>query len=418
MREILTSGGRALAADVLLAAILASLVVFDPATTSWQAAWTAPLVAAAMLLRRRRPVWVLAVMTTVVVTALLLGMPMMGGPYLALGALTYSAALYSERRRPWLYALLCWAALSLTGSILDFSAWWSPDQFGLFAWILGGAGAGDSIRMRRAYIAEVMERARQAEQTREEEARRRVIDERLRIARELHDVVAHHIAVISVHAGAAGHALRDQPEKVWPVLGHIRDAADTVLDEIKSVISVLRDPSEVPSTEPTPGLDRLPDLLDGLRAAGFEVRQRQEGTARPLPAVADLAAYRIVQEALTNAHRYGDGSATLRIAYLPGEVLVEVTNRIGGGLRDGPAGAGPNRPAAGGAGGLDRPVGSGAGSGTGFGLLGMRERATAVHGRISAGPIAGGSFRVHAVLPADEHAVRWTAETETVGTFR
>jgi signal transduction histidine kinase len=250
---------------------------------------------------------------------------------------------------------------------------WDRNSFGLFAWIFGGAGAGDSARMRRAYISEVTERARQAEQTREQEARRRVIDERLRIARELHDVVAHHIAVISVHAGAAGHALRGRPEEVWPVLEHIRGAADTVLEEIKSVISVLRDPNETDPTEPAPGLDRLDDLLDGLHTMGFQVRRQQHGEPRPLPAMVDLAAYRIVQEALTNAHRYGDVSALLDLTYRPGELEIQVVNRTG-------------RP---------RPRRTG----SGFGLLGMRERAAAAHGEVTAGPIPGGGFRVHAVLP-------------------
>ena len=245
---------------------------------------------------------------------------------------------------------------------------------GVFAWIYGGAGVGDSIRMRRAYIAEVTERARQAEQTREEEAQRRVIDERLRIARELHDVVAHHIAVISVHAGAASHVLRKDPDEVWPVLDRIRDSADTVLAEIQTVIGLLRDPDEVEGTEPVPGLERLPELIAGLRTMGFHVAHLEEGESRPLPAVADLAAYRIVQEALTNAHRYGDGSAALSVGYRPEAVTIEVSNRIG-------------RP---------RP---GRRAGSGYGLLGMRERATSANGMIRAEAGADGFFRVQAVLP-------------------
>ncbi len=178
--------------------------------------------------------------------------------------------------------------------------------------------------------------------------------------------------MISVHAGAAGHVLRDQPEKVWPVLGHIREAADTVLDEIKSVVGVLRDPNEVPSTEPAPGLERLPELLAGLRAMDFAVRHEVRGTPRELPAVVDLAAYRIVQEALTNAHKHGDGSAILTLEFAPDDVVVDVTNRVG----------------------------HTSAAGSGFGLIGMRERAAAAHGTITAGPEPGRTFRVHAVLPA------------------
>ncbi|MEU4419880.1 histidine kinase [Actinoplanes sp. NPDC024001] len=365
---------RARLGDITL--VVAVFVVVLKVDGSPVSAWTltfAVLASVTTWLRRRYPERCLALLTVVTVVTILFGAAP-GGLVLTLGVLTYSAALYAPRRRPWFYALLVWGSLVAAGSAAYFWEWWKPDQFGLFAWIFGGAGAGDSTRMRRAYIAEVTERARQAELTREEEARRRVMDERLRIARELHDVVAHHIAVISVHAGAAGHVLRNDPERVWPVLGHIRTAADTVLEEIKSVISVLRDPDEMDSTEPTPGLDRLPDLLDSLRAIGFEVRHQQRGESRPLPAVADLAAYRIVQEALTNAHRYGDGSALLDVEYGPETVTFEVTNRI--------AHPRPRR------------------SGSGFGLLGMRERAAAAHGTITAGAIAGGSFRVHAVLPA------------------
>jgi signal transduction histidine kinase len=296
-----------------------------------------------------------------------------GGFILALGVLTYSAALYSPRRQPWHCAAAVFGAVFVAGLATAPSDWLRPDSLGAFAWIFGGAGIGDSVRMRRAYIAEVTERARQAEQTREEEARRRVIDERLRIARELHDVVAHHIAVISVQAGAAGHVLRNEPEKVWPVLAHIRDAAETVLEEIQSVIGVLRDPDEV-DVEPAPGLDRLPELLTGLRATGFRVAYEQVGPERRPAAVVDLAAYRIVQEALTNAHRYGDGAATLTIEYGPEDIAVEVLNRIGVPL-------GEHR------------------AGSGFGLLGMRERAVSAHGMISTGLAGDGCFRVRAVLP-------------------
>ncbi|GGN65260.1 two-component sensor histidine kinase [Actinoplanes lobatus] len=361
--------------------VVTVLTLAPPADTGLTVTLAAVAAGAAML-RRRYPEQVLTVATAVVVLTLLTGTPA-AGLFIALGALNYSTALYSRRRRPWFYAATVWVAIVTAGTIMSGAAWWTSDQWALFAFIFGGAGAGDSTRMRRAYIAEVTERARQAEQTREEEARRRVMDERLRIARELHDVVAHHIAVISVHAGAAGHVLRNDPEKVWPVLGHIRQAADTVLDEIKSVIGVLRDPGELPATEPTSGLDRLPGMLAGLEAMGFEVRHRQTGTPRPLPAVVDLAAYRIVQEALTNAHRYGDGSADLDLTYTDGEVTIEVVNRVA------------------------RYRGR---SGSGFGLLGMRERAAVAHGAVTAGPVSGGRFRVHAVLPAAENGLSWNDE--------
>ncbi|GAA2711037.1 sensor histidine kinase [Actinoplanes palleronii] len=367
------------AADLLLMIALFVLVLrMEPRPVDGWLLVQAVFAAAVTLRRRRYPERVLALTTVVTVIGIFAKAPA-GGLFITLGVLTYSAALYGTHRRPWIYATLVWTALITAGSLAYFAQWWEPSQFGLFAFIFGGAGAGDSVRMRRAYIAEVTERARQAELTRDQEARRRVMDERLRIARELHDVVAHHIAVISVHAGAADHVLRNQPEKVWPVLAHIRTAADTVLEEIKSVVGVLRDPNELASTEPTPGLDRLPDLLDSLRAMDFPVRFQEHGTSRPLPAMVDLAAYRIAQEALTNAHKYGEGAALLDVTYTEEAVSVEVTNRVAW-----PRGRRP---------------------GSGFGVLGMRERAAAAQGTITAGPTAGGWFRVYAVLPAHAPAL-------------
>ncbi|MEU8660069.1 sensor histidine kinase [Actinoplanes philippinensis] len=365
--------------DVVLAGTgVALLLYLGPAPAHGGTALLAVACAVLILLRRRCPVPVLLTGAAVFMLTTALSRPP-DGMFILAGVLTYSAALYSPRRSPWFHAVAMWGALMVTGSVVYGIDWWNTDQITTFAIVFGGAAAGDSVRMRRAYIAEVTERARQAESSREEEARRRVMDERLRIARELHDVVAHHITVISVHAGAADHVLRNEPDRVWPVLGHIRTAADTVLEEIKSVISVLRDPDEIRSTEPAPGLERLQDLLAGLRAMGFAVQHQQYGLPRSLPAVVDLAAYRIAQEALTNAHRYGDGEATLDFEYTADSVRIEVTNRI--------AAAGGHQ------------------SGSGFGLLGMRERAAAAHGTIMTGPVAGNLFRVQAELPTGDRAI-------------
>ena len=365
--------------DVALAAAGVWSVLFVGYTRVHPATMLLSAVCAALLLvRRRYPVPMLLAAAALGALAIAVGRPP-DGFFIVAGMLTYATALHSPRRRPWFFALIMWGSIMLAGSLTYFTDWWSTDQFAPFTFIVGGAAWGDSVRMRRAYLAEVTERARQAEMSRDEEARRRVMDERLRIARELHDVVAHHIVVISVHAGAADHVLRNEPQKVWPVLGHIRAAADTVLDEIKSVVSVLRDPDDVQSTEPAPGVERLPELLSGLNAMGFAVRHQQRGEPRSLPAVVNLAAYRIVQEALTNAHRYGDGSATFDLEYTVDTVSIDITNRI--------AGNGDGRP------------------GSGFGLLGMRERAAAARGQIKAGPVAGGRFRVQAELPTDERAI-------------
>ncbi|MFG1922894.1 sensor histidine kinase [Cryptosporangium sp. NPDC048952] len=368
---------RELLVDLLIAALVVFLGLQSEQTVEMP--WRFPLAAigvVAILLRRRYPTATLVVVTGIVAVGVMFG-HLFPALALLLGVLMYSVALELDGRRPWLYAFVVSATICLPGLFLYFSEWWGLNSLALPVWVFGGAAIGDSARSRRAYVAEVMERARQAELTREEEARRRVIDERLRIARELHDVVAHHIAVISVQAGAATHVLRSDPEQVWPVLTHIRSAADTVLTEIQSVVGVLRDPNEVTSTEPTPGMDRLPALLEDFRAMGFRVSFSRTGESAVLPTITDITAFRIVQEALTNAHRYGDGAASLTVTFDAEELSIEVANRT--------------RPAA--------------TAGSGFGLLGMHERASAAHGTLTAGPTTDGAFRVHATLPIGARAL-------------
>ncbi|MFI7540527.1 sensor histidine kinase [Actinoplanes sp. NPDC049599] len=367
--------------DALLAVVLGAFVlknaVLKPDTGLAQTVTVGDVLVAvvaflAVLQRRSHPRSALLIATAATVGAVTQGVSN-PGLIAALGVITYSIAAHTNRRNGWTCAL---AAASVVYAAAVFaSAGWRPDVLAVFAWIFMAAAVGDAARSHRAYVAEVEARALRAEETREQEAQRRVIDERLRIARELHDVVAHHIAVISVQAGAATHVLERRPDQVGPVLAHIRDASELVLKEITSVVGVLRNSDEQTSTEPAPGLSRLPDLVGALAAAGFAVRHRLRGEVRELPAMVDLAAYRIVQEALTNAHRYGDGRAALLVEYAPSGVILEVTNDIR-----------PDRQAA----------------GAGYGLLGMRERASAAGGTVTAGPLGDGRFRVHAVLPAAE----------------
>jgi signal transduction histidine kinase len=365
----------ALAAFVLRSAVLEPDAAISENVTVRDVA-VAVIAFVAVLVRRRRPRVALVIATGATVGAVLQGV---SNPGLigVLGVITYSIAAHTNRREGWTCALAAASVVYATAAVV--SAGWRPDLLGVFAWIFMAAAVGDAARSHRAYIAEVEERARRAEQTREQEAQRRVMDERVRIARELHDVVAHHIAVISVQAGAATHVLQSRPHEVGPALAHIRDASDMVLKEITSVVGVLRTPDEQPSTEPTPGLSGLPDLLGALAAAGFAVRHQQRGEPRELPALVDLAAYRIVQEGLTNAHKYGDGRAVLLVEYAPSGVIVEVTNTMR--TSHDPAG-------------------------TGYGLLGMRERAVSAGGTIDARPLGDGRFRVHAVLPTGDAGPR------------
>jgi signal transduction histidine kinase len=365
----------ALLAVVLAVAVLKSAVFRTGESLAESVTVRDVLVAAvafvAVLLRRRNPRIALGVAVVATVGAVVQGVSN-PGLIAVLGVIVYSIAAHTNRRAGWVCAVAAACSVYAAAVVVSAQTWWRPDVLGVFAWVFMAAAAGDAARSHRAYIAEVEERARRAEQTREEEVHRRVIDERLRIARELHDVVAHHIAVISVQAGAAGHVLQRRPDQVGEVLAHIRDASDTVLKELASVVGVLRGSDEGVGTEPTPGLARLPQLLGALRAAGFRVRHEQRGAPSEMPALVDLAGYRIVQEALTNAHRYGDGSADLLVEYAPEGVVLEVTNEV----HD-----------------------AGADAGTGYGLIGMRERATSAGGTVTAGPVGDGRFRVHAVLP-------------------
>ncbi len=298
----------------------------------------------------------------------------------ALVLLFFTHAGRADRRTAWLTAGGFGLVFYLVGAGWTDGGWLAPENVGLLAWIGMATAVGDATRSRRAYVAEVEERARRAEQSRDEEARRRVFEERLRIARELHDVVAHHIAVIKVQATGAKHVLERRPELVAPALDHISRSSDAVLKEIASVVGLLRSPDDLggddsPETEPTRGLARLSGLLDDMAAAGLRVGHHQAGVARELPALVDLAAFRIAQEALTNAQKYGDGTARLTVAYTADGVTLEVTN--------------PVRPDA-------------LTNGWGYGIIGMRERAASTGGRLTAEPTPYGHFTVRAELPTTQ----------------
>jgi signal transduction histidine kinase len=248
----------------------------------------------------------------------------------------------------------------------------SDRTLSLLAFTGAAAAVGIAVRSQRAAVMAAEARARQAEITREEEAVRRVTDERLRIARELHDVVAHHISVINVQAGVARHLLTQQPDQARAALGLVREASRTVLAEMSTVLGLLRTGDEETPTQPAPGLDRVPALVATMGRAGLRTAWRTAGEAYPLPPLADLTAYRIVQESLTNALKHGSGRADLSIDYQPGAVVVEVCNPV-------PAEAPPS-------------------STGGHGLLGMRERVASLDGCFSAAG-ADGSFTVRAEIP-------------------
>lgn len=252
-----------------------------------------------------------------------------------------------------------------------------PVALAALAWPMLAVAAGDVVRSRRIAVEQALDaaeaRARRAESSREEEARRRVVEERLRIARELHDVVAHRMAVVNVQAGVASHLLRAQPAAAEEALAVVRSSARLVLDELAGILSVLRTSDEPDTTEPVPGLAAIPALVESFHAAGLAVEWTSSGEPRPLPTSVELAAYRTVQEALTNAHKHGDGRVRLTIVHTADAVDVEAVNRVG----------------------TSRPPTAG------FGLLGMRERVSAAGGTLAFGS-TGGSFRLSARFPRTE----------------
>lgn len=248
-------------------------------------------------------------------------------------------------------------------------------------WLVLPLVGGSRARLRHAYTESVQARAAHAERTREEEARLRVAEERMRIARELHDVVAHHMAVANAQAGTAAHLAVTHPEQSQKILAELTGTTSSALLELRATVGVLRHAGGPDSDplQPSPGLDRLPELISACESAGLEVIVTTEGDARPLSPGVDLTAYRIIQEALTNATKHAsDRVAHVELTYSDSRLLITVTN-------DGTAST-PTVP------------------GGGFGLMGMRERAHSVGGDLHAGPRPQGGFEVTTALPLHPQA--------------
>jgi signal transduction histidine kinase len=332
---------------------------------------TLPLVA-----RRRFPGAVLAVCVASGLAITALGVPpSFLGP--AMPVAVYSVAAYGRR---WVsvaglvVAELGLAAVWLTPAMLERSTFLLFMGLIAVAWVLGHF-VGD----RQVYTAQLEERTAELEQAREELARRAVVEERLRLARELHDVVAHAMSVIAVQSGVGAHVADSRPEEVGKALAAIEVTSRGALEELRRLLGVLRQDSEVQaSLMPVPGLANLDSLLAEVGKAGLAVRVRVEGTPLQLPAGVDLSAYRIVQEALTNVVKHaGPAHAEVTIGYRDQEVTVEVTDDGRGAV----------------------PPASDGRVGTGHGLIGMRERVAAFSGDLQVGPRPGGGFRVAARLP-------------------
>jgi signal transduction histidine kinase len=241
------------------------------------------------------------------------------------------------------------------------------------SWIVGALLLGDSVRSRRAELAALEERARYLEETRDEEARRRVAEERLRIARDLHDVMAHSLASINIQSGAGAHVLHRHPEQALDSLLAIKQASKVALDELRATLGMLRGDEGGAPRAPAPGLADLAMLTGGAERAGVPVQIECRGQVSPLPPATDLAAYRIIQESLTNVMRHaGATKAQVGLTYEDDSLRIEVSDD----------GRGPAHSANG-----------------GHGIIGMRERAAMVGGSLEVGPRAEGGFRVLASLP-------------------
>jgi signal transduction histidine kinase len=248
-------------------------------------------------------------------------------------------------------------------------------RFYAAGWLISAGVMGVTFRMWQLHLREVEQRAEEAERTRDEAARRRAMEERLRIARELHDSLTHSISVIQVQAGVAVHLARKRGEDVPPALLAIQEAGADAVRELRATLGVLRSDEDGDGS----GLGQLDRLVARARAAGLPVTVTVTGARRPLPPEADQAAYRIVQEALTNVSRHaGHASASVHLHYAPEALEIQVDDDGKGAVTDNGA----------------RPPGPG------LGLVGMRERVSALGGQLQAGPQDDGGFRVRAELPA------------------
>lgn len=376
--------------DVTLAVLLWGLAVLastmsatDPRIVrapSLAVALIAAAASVALLWHRTRPRTVVAVTTLcgAAISVLADSGGFQPSPFTAGAALAalYSMAMRTDRRTAMLYTaavagiLFTATVLSTSGSIL------TANRIGFVAWILLSGAIADSVRSRRDYVAAVEARAELAERTREDEAQRRVGEERMRIARELHDIVAHHIALAHAQAATAAYLLRSKPEQAQEMLDSLAGTTSAALRELKATVGLLRrsDDPEAP-LEPAPGLAQLPDLLAAFEGAGLTVTVHRSGEPRPLSPGVDLTAYRIIQEALTNVTKHaGAATASVRLAYTRRLLTVTVAD-------DG-------HPAA--------PAGA-----PGYGLIGMRERAQSVGGRLLAGRSSDGGFEVTTELPLE-----------------
>jgi signal transduction histidine kinase len=331
------------------------------APVDWVALVVGPV---ALVARRRHPVPVLWVCSAATLP------PGSGVANVSFTVAFFVAATAGKRYWAWLALAICFVwAIWLAPLIYGYNNPPVNNALLLAGWVLAVAIAAEAYRLRA-------ERAAATRASRQIEQRRQQSEERLRVARDLHDVIGHNISLINVQASMGLDLMDSQPEQARAALSAIKSASKEALEELRTMLTTVRQDGAAAPRSPAPGLDRLPELIELTRAAGLCVEIEVAGKAPPLPAAVHLAAYRIIQESLTNVARHARRArVTVRVTYDDAAVHVEIDD-------DGKA-----------------PSGGGSAAGTGTGITGMRERAAALGGDLSAGFRPGGGFRVSARLP-------------------
>jgi signal transduction histidine kinase len=334
----------------------------------------------AVMFRRRYPVEAFAAAVAAGAIQVVLDARPILASDLAIPVLLYTLAAYRPRRLSIPGLVVC-----LIGAVVATAVWVNNplstiQTLGLALVIFSGTALvawvlGDSMAYRRAYLTSLEDRAARLERERDAQAQVAAAAERARIARELHDVIAHNVSVMVVQADGASYALGSDPQRAAAALGAISRTGRQALAEMRRLLGVLRSGEEQVDLAPVPGLDQLRELLDLARDAGMSVSLTVDGTPRPMSEGAELAAYRVVQESLTNTRKHGGlaASAAVTLRFQPDGLLLQVS---------------------------DNGLGAAAASdGTGHGLTGMRERVEMYGGKVDAGPLPGGGYRVTALLP-------------------
>ncbi len=369
--------------DGVLAAVLAFTgAVPQMAVGNYLWVPVALALAAPVVFRRAHPIGAFAAGIAVGALQVLTGVRV-GSSDVAIVILLYTLAAYAPRR-----ISVTGLAVCLLGSYTAIVRWASPPHLGTLQWLLVGsilmAGPsliawvlGDSMRYRRAYFASLEDRAARLEAERDAQAQAAAAAERARIARELHDVIAHNVSVMVVQADGASFAIGTDPARAAQALAAISATGRQALAEMRRLLGILRRDEERtgPGRAPVPGIGQVGELLEQARAAGLPVSFTVEGAPRPVPGGPALAAYRVVQESLTNTRKHAGPGACARVTlrYQEDALVLEITD-------DGRGSAAVS-------------------DGGGHGLPGMAERLAMYGGSVDAGPVPGGGFRVRATLP-------------------